>query len=231
MSQFAAARPDAQTARSYWTMGRGDSDRAFRAARRHSRRIRILRIALPLALVLVLAVFFLWTWFNPMRLLFKIPDIGGDLVISGTKITMQMPRVTGYTRDSRPYELTAKAALQDLTNPDVVELNELRAKFQMTDNSTVEVNAQNGLFNSKKEVLELGNDTMVTSTAGYKVLIDKAVIDIRANQLTTDYPVKVDSKEGNLVAKSMQILEGGNLVRFEAVKMTVRTDEKTGAPK
>jgi hypothetical protein len=29
----------------------------------------------------------------------------------------------------------------------------------------------------------------------------------------------------------MQILEGGTLVRFEAVTMTVRTDEKTGAPK
>jgi lipopolysaccharide export system protein LptC len=231
MSQYTAARPDLQTARSFWTMGRADSERAFRAARRHSRRVRILRVALPLSVVLLLAVFFLWTWFNPMRLLFKIPDIGGDLVISGTKITMQMPRVTGYTRDSRPYELTAKAALQDLTRPDVVELNDIRAKFQMTDNTTTEVVAPSGFFNSKKEVLELGNDTVVTSTSGYKVLIDKAVIDIHANQLTTDYPVTVDSPQGKLVAKSMQILEAGNLVRFDGVQMTVQTDEKTGAPK
>src|SRR4051812_8901846 len=99
MSQL-AARPDAQTARNHWTMGRGGSERAFRAARSHSRRVRILRIALPGLVVFLLAIFVLWTWLNPMRLLFKIPDIGGDLVISGTKITMQMPRVTGYTRDS-----------------------------------------------------------------------------------------------------------------------------------
>jgi len=230
MSQL-AARPDAQTARNYWTMGRGDSERAFRDARRHSRRVRTLRIALPAAVLLLLAVFMLWTWLNPMRLLFKIPDIGGDLVISGTKITMQMPRVTGYTRDSRPYELTAKAAAQDLTKPDVVELNDLRAKFQMNDNSTTEVIAQSGQFNSKKEVLELGNDTVVTSTAGYRVNIDKAVIDIKANSLTTDYPVTVDSTQGKLVAQSMQILESGNLVRFESVKMTLQTDPKTGMPK
>jgi lipopolysaccharide export system protein LptC len=230
MSQL-AARPDAQTARSYWTMGRGDSERAFRSARSHSRRVRMLRVALPALVVLLLTIFMLWTWLNPMRLLFKIPDIGGDLVISGTKITMQMPRVTGYTRDSRPYELTAKAAAQDLTKPDVVELSDLRAKFQMNDNSTTEVIAQSGQFHSKREVLELGDDTVVTSTAGYRVNIDKAVIDIRANQLTTDRPVTVDSTQGKLVAQSMQVLEAGNLVRFEGVKMTLQTDPKTGMPK
>jgi lipopolysaccharide export system protein LptC len=229
MSQFGAIRPDAQTAHNYWTVSRGDSERAFRAARSHSRRIRILRVALPVSVVLLLAVFALWTWLNPMRLLFKIPDVGGDLVISGTKITMQQPRVTGYTRDSRPYELTAKAAAQDLTRPDIVDLSDLRAKFQMTDTSTIEVVARSGQFNSKKELLELGSDTVVTSTSGYKVLIDKPVIDIKANTLTTEHPVRVEMSRGELTANSMQLTEAGALLRFEGVKMTVKPDDQTGA--
>jgi lipopolysaccharide export system protein LptC len=218
---FTATQPDERTARRYWTMSRGDTDRAFRAARRHSRWVRFGRIALPIAVVLLLAVFGLWTWFNPMRLLLRIPDIGEDLVISGTKITMQAPRVSGFTRDGRPYELSARAAAQDLTQPDVVELAELYAKFQTSERDTTEIVAPSGMFNSKQEMLELGNNTVVTSTGGYKVLLDKPVIDIRAQQLTTSYPVKVETTQGDLRANSMQLLESGSVVRFQGVTMTI----------
>lgn len=230
MSQYTAARPNAQTARSYWTMNRGDAERAFRAARRHSRRVRILRIALPVAVALLLVIFGLWTWFNPMRLLLRLPDIGGDLVISGTKITMQAPRVSGFTRDGRPYELSARAAAQDLTRPDVVELAELYAKFQMSDNATTEIVAPNGAFNSKKELLELGDNTVVTSTSGYKVMLDRPMIDIRAQQLTTERPVHVETTRGDLRANSMELLESGALARFHGVTMTI-TNPPTGDAK
>jgi len=166
MSQYTAAQPDARTARSYWTMGRGDTDRAFREARRHSRRVRFARIALPVSVVLLLSIFGLWTWFNPMRLLLRIPDIGGDLVISGTKITMEAPRLTGYTRDNRWYELTAGAAAQDITKPNVVELHEVRAKVQAEDKSTMFLSARDGTFDRKANVLTLNTDITLKSTTG-----------------------------------------------------------------
>ena len=221
MSQYTAAQPDARTARSYWTMNRGDAERAFRDARRHSRFVRIARIALPIMVVLLLSIFGLWTWFNPMRLLLRLPDIGGELVISGTKITMQAPRVSGYMRDQRPYELSAKAAEQDTTQPDLVELNELYAKFQMSDYGITEIKAPRGVFNSKKELLELGDNTVVTSTGGYKVLLDKSLVDVKERQLVTERPVKVESTQGDLRANSMQILESGAVIRFEGVTMMI----------
>jgi lipopolysaccharide export system protein LptC len=226
MSQFGAVRPDAQTAHNYWTVSRGDSERAFRAARSHSRTVRLLRIFVPVGMILTVGGFLLWTWFNPMRLLLPLPDnVGGDLVVSGTKITMQQPRVTGFTRDSRPYEFTAKAAAQDLTRPDVVELNDLRGKFQMQDNSTTEVTALSGTYNSKNEILQLGKDTVVTSTAGYRVLLDNAVIDIRGTKLVTEEPVQVEMKEGRLDARRMEVLESGNILKFDGVKMTLNGDQ------
>ena len=51
MSRVIAAKNDPETTRSYWTMSRGDADRAFRSARRHSRMVRILRIAVPASVV------------------------------------------------------------------------------------------------------------------------------------------------------------------------------------
>ena len=52
----------------------------------------------------------------------KLPVYIGNLVVSGTKITMEKPHLSGFSADRRPYELQAKAAIQDLTDPDHVEL-------------------------------------------------------------------------------------------------------------
>lgn len=224
MDQLVAARPDLQTARSFWTMRRGDSARAFRTARSHSRIVRVLRIVVPATVLLLVAAFALWTWFNPMRMLLP-ENIGGDMVVSGTKITMQQPRITGFTRDSRPYEFTAKAAAQDLTKPDLVDLQDMQGKVHMKDDSIVDVNAQNGVYNSKTEMLELGRNTVVTSTSGYKVLIDNATIDVRNTRLVTEEPVHVEMKEGKLDAQRMEILESGNVIRFDGVKMTLKGDQ------
>ena len=68
------------------------------------------------------------TYFNPLRMLAKLPIDVGDLVVSGTKITMEQPRLSGFTSDARAYELTAEAAAQDLTKPDMVELRNIHAK-------------------------------------------------------------------------------------------------------
>jgi lipopolysaccharide export system protein LptC len=225
MSQLIAAKPDLETARGYWTMRRGDSERAFRSARSHSRTVRTLRVAVPLAMVLVVGGLTLWTWLNPMRLLLKVPDIGGDLVVSGTKITMQQPKVTGFTRDLRPYEFTAKAAAQDLTRPDVVELHDLHGKLQMQDSTTTEVSAQSGVYNSKMETLKLGEHTVVTSTSGYKVLLDNATIDIRSTRLVTEDPVQVEMRQGRLDARRMEVLDSGNVLRFDGVRMTLKPDQ------
>src|SRR5215469_9964962 len=103
MNRVITARADPQTARSYWTMSRADSDRAFRSARRHSRLVRILRIALPVTVVGTLAFMVLITWFNPLRML-KLPINIDNLVVSGTQITMERPRLSGFTHDARAYE-------------------------------------------------------------------------------------------------------------------------------
>ena len=101
---------------------RRDNEPLFRRASRHSRRVRILRIAIPVAVVAGLLMVTLSTWLNPLRILARLPVDFGSLVISGTKITMAQPKLSGYTRDSRWYELTAQSAEQDITRPEIVEL-------------------------------------------------------------------------------------------------------------
>src|SRR3972149_3981795 len=153
MNRVIAARPDPQTAHAYWTVGRDDSGRAFHAARRHSRIVRIMRVAIPVAVVAGLAGVSLVTYFNPLRMLNTLPIDISDLVVSGTKVTMEQPRLSGFTRDARAYELTADAAAQDLTKPDIVELRNIHAKVEMQDKTTMQLSAVTGIYDTKAETL------------------------------------------------------------------------------
>ena len=61
-------------------------------------------------------------YFNPFRVLANIRVDPGKIIISGTRIKMGSPRYAGYTSDNRPYEVTAQAASQDITKPDLIDL-------------------------------------------------------------------------------------------------------------
>ena len=92
-------------------------------------------MAIPVTIVLILGATILVSWLDPLKVLVRLPLDSGKLVISGTKITMEAPKLSGYTRDNRWYEMNAKAAAQDVTKPDFVELAEIRAKIETADKS------------------------------------------------------------------------------------------------
>jgi len=231
MNRVIAARTDPQTARSYWTMNRGDSERAFRSARRHSRMVRIMRIAIPLAVLLGLTAISLVTYFNPLRMLSKLPINIGDLVVSGTKVTMEKPHLSGFTKDARAYEFTADAAKQDLTKPDIVELHNIHAKMAMQDKTTMEMTADLGVYDTKGETLRLETNILLSSSNGYKGRLSEAMVDIRKGNVTSDHPVELEMLQGTLNANKLEIVDSGDLVRFhDGVHMTMMLNN-TAVPK
>jgi lipopolysaccharide export system protein LptC len=214
MNRVITARPDPQTAHSYWTMSRGDSERAFRAARRHSRLVRFLRVAIPLAVVVGLSVITLVTYYNPLRMLNKLPIDISNLVVSGNKVTMEQPRLSGFTKDARAYEFTADAAAQDLSKPDIVELRNIHAKMEMPDKTTMQMTAVTGIYDTKAETLRLENNIVLSSSNGYKGRLSEARVDIRKATVVSDHPVELELLQGTLNANRLEIVDSGDLVRF-----------------
>ncbi|HEY1474822.1 MAG TPA: LPS export ABC transporter periplasmic protein LptC [Pseudolabrys sp.] len=199
----------------YWTMGRGDSDRAFRTARRHSRVVRFLRVAIPLAGVLGCTGIFMVSYFNPMRMLARLPVDIGNMVVSGSKITMEKPHLSGFTHDARAYELSADAARQDLTKPDMIELRNIHAKVQMQDKSMLELSAAAGIYDSKGETIKFDQNIVLTSSTGYSGRLSEAMVDIRKGHVVSTRPVVVEMLQGTLNANRLEIVDSGELVRFD----------------
>jgi lipopolysaccharide export system protein LptC len=188
----------------------------FASAARHSRMVRVLRIAVPAAVVLAMASIIAVSIFNPFRILLpNLPVDMSNLVVSGTKITMESPHMAGYSTDLRPYELWAKAAIQDLTDPDHMELKTLRAKVMMEDKSTVTMDARTGYYDSKQQMLDLRKDIFLQSSTGYEARMSQAYVDINKGTVISDEHVDVKLLNGTLTADKLRIYNSGEVVRFE----------------
>ena len=205
----------------------GNFERNYRAALRHSRQVRWLRIGVPAAIAAVLVTIVAINYMPPIGG-FRLPGELGKLVIHGTMITMQQPRLTGVTADSRAYEFSADSAAQDITKPNLVELRQLRAKMEMQDNSTVELTALSGTYDVKAEMLTLENNIRLVSSTGYEGTLSRAVIDVRKGNVVSDRPVWVKMLNGFLNAKRLDIVENGSVVRFSDVAMTLQPGRNAG---
>ena len=203
---------------------RGGDQRIYRAALRHSRHVRALRVMVPLSVVLaVLGGVAYVTLVKPLRALAKLPIDIGNMVVSGTKITMQQPRIAGFTHDQRQYELTAQAAARDILKPDVVELQSLHATMEMQNKVKFEITANNGLYDTKTELLTLERNIVVTTTSGYHARLAEAVVDIKGGKIVSDKPVEVKSVEWLVESNRMEVSDSGDVIRFErGVSVTIQ---------
>jgi len=186
----------------------------FRAAVRHSRHVRILRVAIPLTTVVVFLSGVAFTvLMKPLRVL---SDVDVSLVVSGTKIKMNQPRLAGVTRDNRRYDMVAQAAAQDFTKAHMVELDGIRATMEMRDNVIFETTAKGGLYNIKTKQLTLTQNIVVTSSSGYQAFLNEAVVDVPGSKITSEKPVEVKTATWTINANRMEVDASGDLMSIES---------------
>jgi lipopolysaccharide transport protein LptA/LPS export ABC transporter protein LptC len=196
------------------SFGQGnDRGPMFRAAMRHSRMVRFYRRAIPVGLMAIMLTIAAVAYFQPLKMLPKL-SIDPLVVLSDRKINMEAPELGGFTRDGRPYKLTARAAAQDLTNPGVLELKDVRARIEMQDKNTVNVSAATGVYDTKGDTMVLKTDVVVSSTAGYSVRMNEAQIDVKSNRMVSDKSVEVTLANGTVKSRRMDVSENGDLMRF-----------------
>ncbi|MGW1418603.1 LPS export ABC transporter periplasmic protein LptC [Bradyrhizobium manausense] len=205
----------------------------FASAARHSRLVRILRIAVPATVAASMAaIVAVSTFLNPYKIPIKLDS--GNLVVTGTKITMESPHLSGFTPDQRPYELWAKTATQDITDPDHVDLNDLRAKVLMEDKSTLLLDARTGRFDNKQQQLDLHKDIFLRTSTGYEARLNSAFVDMNKGTVSSDDHVDVKLTNGTLTADRLRITEGGDVIRFEGNVVMhldkISTDDAAPAP-
>jgi lipopolysaccharide export system protein LptC len=191
-----------------------DRVHAFRKAQRHSRRVRLLRWALPSLALGGLAIILSFVWFDPFRFYRNLPVEFGRISITDNKLTIEAPKLTGFTQDRRPYWVTADEAAQDLGSPNRIELAGIKGQVELANRGETKIQAAKGLYDLKTGNLELNSGIEIGSTGGYKMEMNDALMQVRAGRIATDQPVKATFPEGVLSAQRLEILNHGDHVKF-----------------
>ena len=188
---------------------------AYGDAVRHSFRVRFLRRVLPSIALVILALVGTIAWFDPLRLVRDLPLDVLKLSIKDNKLVMDAPKLTGFTKDGRGYNITARAAAQDLSKTNVIELDGIIANFTLSSSGNTELTAVKGVYDAKADIVQLTEGIVIKSTAGYEGKLTDAVIEVKKGHVVTTNPVDITFNNGSLRADKMEIFDNGARAMFE----------------
>jgi lipopolysaccharide export system protein LptC len=188
---------------------------AYGDAVRHSFRVRFLRRVLPSLALVIIALVAGIAWFDPLRLVRDLPLDMLKLSIKDNKLVMDAPKLTGFTKDGRGYNITARAAAQDLSKTNVIELDGITAQFALTSSGQTELTATKGVYDAKADTVQLIEGVLIKSTAGYEGRLLDAFIQVKKGHVVTANPVDIIFNNGTLRADKMEIFDNGARAMFE----------------
>ena len=187
---------------------------AFASARRHTRLVHLLRRTIPVVAVLAVAGLVVVPFLNPLR--GKLANVSvGSVGITGGKVRMETPKLSGYRKDNKPYQVTAENAFQEIKNPTQIELQTLTARVQMEREGWVTVNARTGLFDTQKEKLKLVDDVKIHTETGHDMSMRTADVDFKGGTVVSKEPVTVHMDQTTVDADSLDVKNNGELIAFE----------------
>ena len=117
------------------------------------------------------------------------------------------PRFQSTDKDLNPYTVTAKSAIQNQQNPDLVKLDTPKGRMVMKGGATLKVEANSGSYEQKQEKLFLENNVMLNHQSGYILNTQELRVDLKEGQAFSDKDVTITGPEGTIHAVGLD----GNL--------------------
>ncbi|MBU1313258.1 MAG: LPS export ABC transporter periplasmic protein LptC [Alphaproteobacteria bacterium] len=190
--------------------GPADGD-AYQAALRHSARVRRLRIWLPITAGLISAVFI-----GVSVIRAYLPE---DLSIESAriedgKIVMERPAIAGRNDDGISYSMTAVRALQDIANPNMITLEDVKAAVPVNEDTIARVVATAGIFDRGTDRMQLTAPFDVNLSNGTTAKFQSADLDVVNGTLDTADPVAITTEQASIVAQSLKIADKGKTITF-----------------
>ena len=192
-------------------------NRAQRAARRHSILVRILRWLFPGVGVLILVGMI------GLVVLFNLLGTFGaaNLMLTSEGLVMDQPELSGHDGE-RSYKVTARRAIQRLTDPRIIDLETIKADINLSKDQSADIVALKGIYNNADETLRLYEGIQIIWSEGYTVELDDIDVDLKDGAMSTSNPVTIVSEKGQITGGKLFYDQDNGLVRFtDGVKMTL----------
>lgn len=205
----------------------GDRTKAFRAAKRHSARVKMLRLLLPVGAVCAAGLYFL-----PSRLSIPIKD--GEASIESVELSsgglkMVNPRIKGVHEKHGTYDIRAESSTQQVKNPELMNLDTISAEIISKTGEKTILTAPSGIYHSKQEELTFDRGVIIGGEAGISGTLKTATAFMQTNKLISQDPVDLAFHGSTIKAKTMTLFSSESRAIFEG-DVKVHLERKPKGP-
>lgn len=183
----------------------------YQAAVRHSARVRRLRIWLPITAGLISLAFIgvsVVRAYLPENLRIE------SARIENGKIVMERPAIAGRNDDGISYSMTAVRALQDIANPNMITLEDVKAAVPVNEDTIARIVATAGIFDRGTDRMQMTAPFDVNLSNGTTAKFQSADLDVKAGTLATKDPIAINTEQASIVAQSLNIADNGKTITF-----------------
>ncbi len=197
---------------------------ALRTADRHSARVRFLRRAIIIGASVTTAFIAVIALFDPFKHL-PVSISVASVHLNGTRVTTEDPKMTGFRKDGRAYEIIASSGSQDILDTNVTDLVGVKAKVVMGDDSTARVLAGFGTHDSLHDTMKLRDNVHILNASGYEFVMKSVTMNFKSKDMVTEEPATLLLNGARFDADRMAISDNGHQVTFEgSVKSVIQQD-------
>lgn len=177
------------------------------AHRRYSRMVGFLKVLLPAVAAVLLGLIVAWPRLTGTDDRFHIgfASIGPDAVES---LSMVNARYFGIDEENRPFTVTADVATEEKPNS-IVVLESPKADFTTKSGANVYIEARQGFYHQKTQMLDLVGDVALYHDQGYELHTQEAQIDLARSSARGEAPVTGHGPQGALDGEGFEIRDGG----------------------
>ena len=204
-------------------------ENAFPEALRHTARVARLRRWIFWTAGSIVGVVLLGLLVGSLRFL-PVDLRLARIALKGTRITIETPKLVGYRKDGRPYEVRAKVGVQDIATPDVFDLEGLEVRVENSADNTIMLSAAKGIYNAKADHADMSGGVVIRDDKNFEMRLDSAAMDFKASVMTSDQPVHLKLETGEVFAKSVEFAQKERHVTFEGEVHSVLYGESDDAP-
>ena len=205
--------------------------RAFQSAARHSRMVRILRRALPIIAIVVMAAYFVSTRLN-VTVGEMTASIDGMEIADGN-LRMLNPTLRGADKRNGKYVVNAEYADQDIKNPKIIKLHAIKADLATASGGWSRMKAVRGIFDSQDERLVMQDRITIVTSSGVTGELKRATLDMKNQTLRSHRPVIFELTNGTVRSNALTLRSQENTLIFRgkvAVHLNKREKSGDGTP-
>jgi lipopolysaccharide export system protein LptC len=167
----------------------------------YTRRVRRLRLLLPIIALIIVGVVFAWPKMDQIK-----PEVVAATAPHKQTGSNELikPKFMGQDSNNQPYTVTADSAVQSTEDPDAILLEQPRGHTALADGMTVEVQSAKGAYRQKAQRLTLENNVRLSNSQGYYLDGSRVTVDMITHKAWSDQPVQGAGPAGTIRATGLQ---------------------------